>query len=345
MPAALPSTLRRTTIATGLLGALLLAGLTAPLAGQQPPALRPMTFLDMQHMRQTGAPTPGPDGKWLLYTLSTPDWKEGTKQTDIFVVSLQQGVSSTRQLTFTKDKNETSPKWAADGSFFVFLSDRDAPEDKKTRNQLYMMRPDGGEARRLTDAKEGISDVAFTRDGRWLAYRTGKDGEEQLYRLSGTQPDSAPAEPLSRHPTGVRWWHWAPDGTRIYFVTPDAIDPDERTRREKRFTVNIRNPETPVASLWVLNVSAAPAPSPDVHTTTRLTPGGAYSVDDVTISKDGKWVGFRGLSANRYQRGIRSLSARGRHRHDRTVDLERRSRRRQPQLLARQPVGGILGPG
>ena len=304
MFAALPTLSRRTTVA-GLLVAAGLAGLTMPLAGQEA-AQRPMTFLDMQQMRQTGSPTPSPDGKWLLYTLSTPNWKEATKQTDVYLVSLQQGVTSTRQLTFTKDKNETSPKWAADGSFFVFLSDRDAPDDKKTRNQLYVMRPDGGEARRLTDAKEGVSDVAFTRDGRWLAYRTGKEGEEQLFRLSGTQPEAAAAEPITRHPTGVRSWAWAPDGTRIYFVTPDRIDPDEKLRREKKFTVNIRNPETPVASLWVVNVSATPSPDGNAHTTKRLTEGGAYSVDDVTISKDGKWVGFRGLAANRYQRGITS---------------------------------------
>lgn len=38
-----------------------------------------MTFLDVQLLRQTGALTPSPDGKWLLYTLSTPDWKEANK--------------------------------------------------------------------------------------------------------------------------------------------------------------------------------------------------------------------------------------------------------------------------
>ncbi len=226
MFAALPSLPRRTTVAAGLLVAASLTGLAVPLAGQQT-ALRPMTFLDMQQMRQAGSPTPSPDGKWLLYTLSTPNWKEATKQTDVYLVSLQQGVTSTRQLTFTKDRNETVPKWAADSSFFVFLSDRDAPEDKKTRNQLYMMRPDGGEALRLTDEKEGVSDVAFTRDGRWLAYRAGKDGEEQLYRLSGTHPDAAPGEQVTRHPTGVRSWHWAPDGI------PDLLR-DARHRRPGR---------------------------------------------------------------------------------------------------------------
>ena len=141
----------------------------------QTPAPRPMTFLDMQQMRQVGATTPSPDGKWMLYTLSTPDWKEAKRQTDIYLVSLQQGVASTRQMTFTKEKNETSPRWAHDGSFFVFLSNREAPESASSRNQLYVMRPDGGEARRITDTKEGVSDFAFSEDGRWLAYPQRQD--------------------------------------------------------------------------------------------------------------------------------------------------------------------------
>src|ERR671912_550911 len=101
------------------------------------------------------APETSPDGRWLLYTLSTPDWKEAKRQTDVYLVSLQQGVSSTKQMTFTKEKNETSPRWARDGSFFAFLSNREAPEDASSRNQLYVMRPDGGEARRVSDPKEG----------------------------------------------------------------------------------------------------------------------------------------------------------------------------------------------
>ena len=88
---------------------------------------RPMTFLDQQNMRQVGSPTPSPDRKWLLYTISVPDWKEARRQTDIYVVSMDQGVSSTRQLTYTKDKSEGQPRWAPDGSFFVFSSNRDAP--------------------------------------------------------------------------------------------------------------------------------------------------------------------------------------------------------------------------
>jgi dipeptidyl aminopeptidase/acylaminoacyl peptidase len=297
MLAAHSTTARRVAVIVAL---VFTAGSSAvlPSLRAQNRATRPMTFLDMQQMRQVGAPTPSPDRRLLLYTLSTPDWKEAKRQTDLYLVSMQAGVSSTRQLTFTREKNETSPRWAPDGSIFFFLSNREAPENAASRNQLYMMRPDGGEAQRLTDTREGVSEYSISRDGRWLAYRSGKSGEEQLYRLPLAAIQAATAEQITKHPTGVRSWQWAPDSRRIYFVTPDRIDDDEKARRDKKFTVNIRNAETPVAGLWALDLEPV--------ATKRLTDGGTYSVDDVTISDDSKWIGFRGLAADRYKRGITS---------------------------------------
>ncbi|MGE3489740.1 MAG: prolyl oligopeptidase family serine peptidase [Vicinamibacterales bacterium] len=292
-----PAVARRAAAVVVLIAVSSWGSLTGPSAQAQQAAPRPMTFLDMQQLRQASALTPSPDGQWLLYTLSSPDWKEAKRQTDLYLVSTQQGLPSTKQLTFTKEKNETRPAWSRDGRFFVFLSNREAPANAESRNQLYLMRPDGGEARRISDTKEGVADFAFSKDGRWLAYRTGKSGEEQLFRLPAGELDTAVAEQITKHPTGVESWEWAPDGLRIYFVTPDQIDADEKLRRDKKFTVNIRNPETPVSSLWALDLEPG--------TTKRLTDG-AYSADDVRISKDGKWVGFRGKSKERYKRGITS---------------------------------------
>ena len=259
-------------------------------------AKRPMTFLDMQKMRQVGATALSADGRWMLYTITTPDWKEAKRQSDIYLVSLQQGVSSTRQMTFTKEKNETEPRWSRDGNFFVFASNREAPTTAATQNQLYLMRPDGGEARRITDAKEGVSTFAFSRDGRWLVYRSGKAAEEQLYRLAVAGIDTAKPEQITKQAAGVGTWEWAPDSRRIYFAGPDTPDPDEKLRREKKFTVEIRNPETPTASLWAVDL--------DPLRTTQLTKDPSITVSDVSISDDGKWVGFRGISAGRYDRNI-----------------------------------------
>src|SRR6476661_2491825 len=102
-----------------------LAALAVASLGAQ--AQRPMTFLDAQNMRQTAAPDLSSDGKSMLYTLSVPDWNQARRQTDIYLVSTERGLASTRQLTFTKDKNESSPKWSRDENFIAFLSDRDAP--------------------------------------------------------------------------------------------------------------------------------------------------------------------------------------------------------------------------
>ena len=56
--------------------------------------MRPMTFLDMQYQRSFGAPAPSPDNKWLLHTVTTPDWQNARSQTDIHLVSVAGGVIS-----------------------------------------------------------------------------------------------------------------------------------------------------------------------------------------------------------------------------------------------------------
>ena len=301
--------LSTSAVAPLLILSLTFAAAQSPVA-QTVDAPRPMTFLDVQQMRNVGAPAPSPDRRWLLYTLSTMDWKEARRQTDIHLVSMMQGVGSTRQLTFTKEKNETSPAWAKDSSFFLFLSNREAPESSASRNQLYLMRPDGGEARRITDAKEGVAEYAFSPDGGWIMFRSGKSGEEQLYRLS-VKDVEAPAEQLTKHPTGIGSWQWAPDSRRIYFISPDAIDADEKARREKKFTVNIRNAETPLASLWALDLDPSPGSRQGLHKTTRLTADDNYSVGNFTISENGKWIGFNGGSAKRYERNITAANLYG----------------------------------
>jgi dipeptidyl aminopeptidase/acylaminoacyl peptidase len=273
-----------------------------------PDALRPITFLDRQYQRDVGSPTPSPDGKWLLYTLSTPDWNQARRQTDIYLVSVKDGLSSTRQMTFTKDKNETSPRWSRDAKFFVFLSNRDAPSapsgggaapssgNAAGQNQIYVMRPDGGEARKITDAKDGVSTLDFSKDGRWLVYRSGKSDEEQLYALPVAGIDSAKPVQLTHQQAGVGIWKWSPDSRRIYFVTADTLDKDEKLRVEKKFNVAIRNMATPLSSLWALDV--------DTKKATRLTRDTTVAVTDFNISPDGRWIGYHGAAANRYMRNI-----------------------------------------
>jgi dipeptidyl aminopeptidase/acylaminoacyl peptidase len=287
-----PTTSKPIRVAAWLLAVTI--GVPAAIGSAQAP--RPMTFMDVQHMRSAGSFAVSPDGRWLLHTVSFPDWQEARSQTDLFVVSLERGAAPSRQLTFTQEKNETSPTWARDGSFFVFSSNRDAPASSANQNQLYRMRTDGGEARRITNAAQGVANFAFSPDGRWLVYRSGRSGQEQLYRMPVATLDSATAEQITRQPAGVGTWRWSPDSRRIYFITADTMLEDERLRRERRFTVNIYNAETPLSSLWALDLDPVRA--------TRLTSDSSYTVTSFSISDDGRWVGFNGISSQRYHRNI-----------------------------------------
>ena len=279
-------------------------------------AQRPMTFLDAQNMRQVAGQDVSPDGKSMLYSLSTPDWSAARRQSDIYLVKFDGGLQTVRQLTFTKDKNETSPKWSRDGHGIAFLSDRDAiatpaagaanagrgggggrgGADGGARNQIFVMRIDGGEALRITDAREGVANFSFSKDGKSIVYTSGRAGDEQIYVLPMNTMDIPKPTQLTRHATGIASWQWSPDGKRIYFVSPDSIDRDDRARTDKQFTVRPRNPASSVSSLWAFDV--------DTKQEHRLTNDPTYSVGEFTISPDGKWIGFHGMSANRYERGI-----------------------------------------
>lgn len=288
----------------------------ASLGAQQ----RPLTFLDAQNMRQASGNELSPDGRMMLYSLSTPDWNAQRRQSDLYLVSLDRGVSSTRQLTFTKDRNESNAKWSNDGSFIAFVSDRDAAGAATTpaaggggrggagggggRNQLFVMRLDGGEAKRVTDARDGVSTYTFSKDGKTIVYSSGRSDNEQIYAIAIADlwtGDIPRATQWTRHATGVNNWQWSPDGSKIYFISPDSIDRDDRARLDKQFTVRPRNPASSLSSLWVYDVAAKQEK--------KVVGDPAYSVANVSVSPDGKWIGYSGMSANRYERGILEQSS------------------------------------
>jgi dipeptidyl aminopeptidase/acylaminoacyl peptidase len=256
---------------------------------------RPMTFLDVQQFRTVGGTALSPDRSQALYTLSVPDWKEARRQTDIYVVSVQRGIESTRRLTFTNDKSENAPRWLPDGVSFVFSSTRDG-SGTTPPDQLYLMRVDGGEARRITDAKDGVGSFEVSRDGKWIIYTAGKTDERQLWALPVTGLDTAAPRQLTKHKTPVRNWQISWDCSQVFFIAPDTLDKDSQTRKDKRFTANVRNEEQSVEHLWMVDLGTLEEK--------RLTSGTGYTVGAVTLSRDGKWAGFRGTPNDRYMRNV-----------------------------------------
>ena len=135
---------------------------------------RPATFDDVLNIKAVQGATVSPDGSQVIYTVA--QWEDeqdpstslgaGRKErrTRIWKVatnppSLPSGASAdtARQITFG-ERGDSQPQWSPDGKYISFVSARGGADAKA---QIYLLHADGGEAWKLTDAKEGVAGGGF----------------------------------------------------------------------------------------------------------------------------------------------------------------------------------------
>ena len=156
-----------------LLSALAFATIT-PVMAQTPVNPHPMTLNDVFRVKDVGNPEVSPDGKWVLYTVSSTDMKKDGRTTDLWMVSWD-GTQDV-QLTYDYDEPVDSPEWSPDGKYISFLSDR---KGKVEGTQVWVLSRSGGEARQLTAVpkKQGeIKDYRWSPDGKRLLLTVHTDG-------------------------------------------------------------------------------------------------------------------------------------------------------------------------
>ncbi|HZP80625.1 MAG TPA: hypothetical protein VFB21_03220, partial [Chthonomonadaceae bacterium] len=83
----------------------------------------------------------------------------------------------TRQLTFSHE-GESHPKWSPDGRYLAFLSARpdesepppEDEDDEEPKEQVWVLPIEGGEARKVTSAAEGVIEFEWTPDSKALVF-------------------------------------------------------------------------------------------------------------------------------------------------------------------------------
>ena len=182
-----------------------------------------VTIDDVLNMKGVASAMISPDGTQVIYTVR--GWEQERdrmeSRTHIWKVSVAGG--DARQITYA-ERGESQPQWSPDGRYISFIAARGAGSgDDAPRGQIYVMRGDGGEAWKLTDAKEGVASYA-----------------------------------------------WAPDATRIAFVTTEPRPTDEDAAIRKRDDERVFEGDFRYQHLWTIDVTSKEA--------TRLTEGSSFTV-------------------------------------------------------------------
>ena len=197
-----------------------IATITLPLfalafaASAQDSAKHPITFDDMIKLHRIAEPQISPDGKWIAYTVSTPDMDANRGVSNIWLVSTSGGAPS----QLTQSGHDSSPAWSPDGKTIAFLSSRSGD------SQIYLLSLEGGESHALTKLSTGADLVKWSPDGTTVAFTSGvypdcKDDDCNKKRDEEKDKNKVKAHVaerlLYRH-----WTHWN-DGKRSHlFVVP-----------------------------------------------------------------------------------------------------------------------------
>lgn len=202
------------------------------------------TIDDLLNLKSIGATAISPNGSMVAYTVNETDWKSDQFVSNLWIV--KSDGSGARQLT-RGNKNVAQLRWSPDGTWISFASNRQGDT-----NQVFAIRPDGGESLQLTRSTSGgVNGYLWSPDGRTIAYvandpaslartRRATLGDWEVVRrdyqhshlftidVAAALRDSATATQITRGSDyTVTQFSWSPDARRIAFsatINPDLIN-------------------------------------------------------------------------------------------------------------------------
>ena len=128
-----------------------------PVAAQQK---RPITFQELAAMHRLSEPQISPDGKWVVYTVATPNVDANRLERNLWLVPATGGEA--RQLT--RSGRDMRARWSPDAKSVAFISSRSG------NAAIYILSMEGGEPRRVVEPADGAENLLWSPDGKTLAF-------------------------------------------------------------------------------------------------------------------------------------------------------------------------------
>ncbi len=203
----------------------------------------PFVVEDLYRLGWLEDPQVSPDGREVAFVRVTIDRPANANRRAIWIAPTSGGPPR----RFTSGTHDTSPRWSPDGCWLAFVGARgdDLP-------QLYVLRRDGGEARRLTSLPQGVSDPAWSPDGRRIAFLSRLNAAERAREDAG-ESEPEPADEFTHKQRAERRKH---EEQRRF---------DPRVVRRLPYRAGVEFFDDRYAQIYVVEVPAsddAPAPAP-----------------------------------------------------------------------------------
>jgi dipeptidyl aminopeptidase/acylaminoacyl peptidase len=125
---------------------------------------------DLTKIVSVSDPQISPDGKTIVFVVSRPNLDKN--RSDRELVQIDIGSGKQRVLTYER-QGVGSPRWSPSGDRLAFLSIEGTGKDAQP--QIFVLPMTGGEARKTTDAPNGIEQFAWRPNGQDIAYVTSDE--------------------------------------------------------------------------------------------------------------------------------------------------------------------------
>lgn len=176
---------------------------------QSPP--RPITPDDLWKVKRLGAPSTSPDGQWAVVDVSTTHVANNDSTSELWLLATDG--KTQKQLTRSGGRN-SSPKWSPDGQWIAFLSQR-AGDDG---TQIYIISPEGGEARRVSKMPMAPFGIKWGADSRTIyctAWTWVDTPTDEAYSKKANDLRNNKVQAYVIEEGTFRYWdRWIADGKR-----------------------------------------------------------------------------------------------------------------------------------
>jgi Tol biopolymer transport system component len=163
------------------------------------------------------------DGAWNIDAAWSPDGDRIAYQStrdgrsDLYVMDVDSG--RVRRLTDGRGFNGY-PTWSPDGQWIAFESSRDGIRKRPQRGfyrDLYLVRAEGTEIRRLAPFLASNSEPAWSPDGDRIAFDSDQAGATDVYTMTPGGFELHQLTHLAHSGGFATYPRWSPDGSRVVF--------------------------------------------------------------------------------------------------------------------------------